>query len=208
MMQSWSGDDEAVRLMSDEELDRLGALGYVQIDGGRAQGPLRDPKEMVPVVEKSNRAEALYFRGEFSEAAVLARAVVAECPTCIQAVRVLAFSLVRLGQTDEAIRILRASVAGQRGTFLIRSLAQAMIIAGQYREVADVLAVYAATDPTDGRVHILRGDVHDREGRFDEAIAEYNRAIDLDRHRVGITARARIERVTQKMNPEPMGSAG
>jgi len=198
LMRSWGGEGEPTRQMSDEEIARLAALGYVRSTSGGDRGPLRDPKEMVPVLDKSIRAEALYFSGKFPEAASLAREVYAECPGCTQAVRVLAFSLIKLGQTDEAIHILRASVAGGRGTFLIRSLAQALIIDGRYREVEDVLAVYSATDPTDGRVHILRGDVHDREGRRDEAVREYTRALELDRQRVGITAQNRIQRVTEK----------
>ncbi len=207
LMRSWSGEGDATRQMSDEEIARLGALGYVQSATGRAQGPLRDPKEMLPVLEKSIRAEALYFRGNYPEAASLAREVFADCPTCTQAVRVLAFSLIKLGEADDAIQILRASVTGGRGTFLIRSLAQALIIDGQYREVEDILEVYSATDPTDGRVHILRGDVHDREGRYDEAIAEYTRAFELDRQRVGMTAEERIQRVTDKANLKRAGSA-
>jgi len=206
-MRSWEGGDEATRLMSDEEIARLGSLGYVQSATGRPRGPLPDPKAMVPVLEKSNRAEALYFRGRFPEAAALAREVYSDCPSCTQAVRVLAFSLLKLGQADEAIRILRASVTEKRDTFLIRSLAQALIIDGRYREADRVLEVYAETDPTDGRVHILRGDVHDREGRHDEAIAEYTRAIELDRQRVGITARERIRRVEDRVNPVREGSA-
>lgn len=205
LMQSWSGVDQKTRQMSDEEIARLASLGYVHSTADRPQGPLRDPKAMMPVLDKSNRAEALYFRGAFPEAADLAREVVAECPSCTQAVRVLAFSLIKLGDADEAIEILRASVAGTRGTFLIRSLAQALIIDGRYREVEDVLGLYSAADPTDGRVHILRGDVHDREGRYDEAIAEYTRAIELDRQRVGITARERIRRVTERTARSPSG---
>jgi arylsulfatase A-like enzyme len=203
LTRSWSGGDPTARAISDEEMARLGALGYLRSDPGRSHRFLPDPKAMVHLVEASTRAEALYFRGKDAEAADLAREVVDECPTCAQAVRVLAFSLMRLGRADEAIQILRDAVADARGTFLIRSLAQAMILDGQLDEVADVLELYARTDPTDGRVHLLRGDVNDRRGRPDEAIAEYTRALELDERRVGFTARERIERVTAKLTAAP-----
>jgi len=200
-MASWSMGDVAMRRMDDEEIERLSSLGYVHHTAPVGGGGLQDPKDMMPLYNQSADAEKLYAEGRFADAAVAARAVVSACPTCIQPIRVLAFSLIKLGQAQEAIELLRDSVERNPDTFLIRSLAQAMILDKRYEEVEQVLAIYAEADPADGRVHLLRGDVRRNLGDMGRAREEYNRAIALDEHRVGLAARERIARIENTERP-------
>ena len=199
LMGGWASAESASRSITDEEIQRLAALGYVRAGDTTPSGPLPNPKAMMPLLRKSAEAERLYTRGDYARSEKLAGEVVEECDTCIQAVRVLAFSRLRLGRADAAIRLLRESVERVQDTFLIRSLAQVLIIGGQLDEAEEVLAVYQSVDPADGRVHLLRGDCLAQRERYRDAIAEYETAIQLDENRVGITARSRIERTRAAM---------
>jgi tetratricopeptide (TPR) repeat protein len=185
----------AERDLSDEEIERLGSLGYVQAGAGGAEGTLPDPKAMMSVYGDGVRAEQLYGQGRYAEAADLAGSVLDRSRDYRQAVRVLAFSYVKLGRVEEAIGLLRDSTRDSPDVFLVRSLAQVLIIDERYDDALDVLRVYASIDPLDGRVPLLRGDIQARRGRNDRARAHFEEAIELDEHRVGRTARERIARL-------------
>ena len=187
-----SGSDRA---LTDEEMERLGSLGYVQSGAVRAEGPLPDPKTMMSVYGDAVRSEHLYGQGMYAEAAALARGVLDQSDMHIQALRVLAFSYVKLGRAEEAVGLLRESVDRNPGAFLVRSLTQVLILEKRYADALDALEVYASVDPLDGRVPLLRGDVYARQGLNDRAIIQYEEAIRLDEHRVGIQARKRIARL-------------
>lgn len=193
-MAAWSEEGPGVRHMSDEEIERLSSLGYVQSSAPEPAGGRLDPKDMIATVKLAAQAEQLYAARRYGEAAELARQVYRACPYSLQAARVLAFSLLRGGASEEAIEILTESVARNPDTFLIRSLAQALIAEGQLQDAEEVLGLYAATDPADGRVHLLRGDIHRRAGRLEAAAEEYRQAIELDPHRTGPAARERLGR--------------
>jgi arylsulfatase A-like enzyme len=186
------GDAPASRSLSDEEIERLGSLGYVHVEAPSDTGALADPKAMMPVYNDALRAENLYAARRYEDAATLAADVLERCGACTQAIRVLAFSHLRLGRPEDAVDLLRRSIERRPDTFLVRSLAQALIIDGRYGEAGEALDLYEALDPEDGRVPLLRGDVLARRGRHREAIAEYESAVELDANRVGIQARKQI----------------
>ncbi|MFN0152168.1 MAG: sulfatase-like hydrolase/transferase [bacterium] len=197
--------DANARTLSDEEIERLESLGYLQgassappraaaSEGAAAAAELADPKAMIATYTAAHDAEHAYEAGRFDEAARLAREVVAACPSCVSALRVLAFSLMRLERADEAVELLQDSAHRIHDTFLYRSLAQLLILRGRCADAAPVLEAYEALDPTDGRVAMLRGDCLANEKRWAEAIAQFERAASLDPNRTGQLARERIER--------------
>ncbi len=183
------------RDLSDEERERLAALGYVQATAAPRGGTLADPKDMMHVHNEALRAERLYGERRYEEAAALAADVVGRSPECTQAIRVLSFSYLRLGRADEAVDLLRTSVRRCPDVFLVRSLVQALIMREEYAEAEDALELYESLDPRDGRVPLLRGDIRVRQGRHADAVAEYERALLLDEQRVGIVARERMSRL-------------
>lgn len=150
---------------------------------------------MMRVYSDAVRSEHLYGQGMYKEAAALARGVLDQSDMHIQALRVLAFSYVKLGRANEAVSLLRESVDRNPGAFLVRSLTQVLILEERYADALDALDVYASVDPLDGRVPLLRGDVYARQGLNDRAIIQYEDAIRLDEHRAGIQARERIARL-------------
>jgi len=195
LMAGWGRERGPARAPSDEEIERLSALGYVHREGPTPAGSLTDPKTAMDVYNRALAAEALYAQGKVGEAARLARSVLDECAMCLQALRVLAFSYLKLGRADDAIALLRDSVERNPDAFLVRSLVQALIVDQRYAEAMRALDLYEGVDPTDGRVPLLRGDCLAREDRRSEALAAYAEAIRRDENRVGILARERIERL-------------
>ena len=183
------------RQMTEEETQRLRSLGYVHTSGAADDGSLPDPKVMIRAVNRGQEAEKLYAQKQYEEAAAVALEVVDMCSSCTSAVRVLAFSYLRLDRPDEAIQVLREFVDRSPEVFMIRSLAQALIMTGDFDGARQVIDQYEALDPADGRVAILRGDCFDREGQTAAALEMYEAARRLDPNRVGITAQQRIQRV-------------
>ena len=202
MDQRGPGSDRA---LTDEEIERLGSLGYVQSGAARAEGLLPDPKTMMSVYSDAVRSEHLYGQGRYAEAAALARGVLEQSDMHIQALRVLAFSYVKLDRAEEAVGLLRESVDRNPGAFLVRSLAQVLILEKRYADALDALEVYASVDPLDGRVPLLRGDVYARQGLNEWAIIQYEEAMRLDEHRVGIQARQRIARLGEPASRDSDG---
>lgn len=188
------------RAATAEEMARLGALGYVQSGAPPPSGPLPDPKDMLSVYLDALRAEQLYGRRKYGEAASVARAVLKVADRCAQAQRILAFSYLKLGQPDQALKLLRSAVARHPDAFLVRSLVQALIIHGELDDALAMLELYEQLAPRDGRVFMLRGDCLAQRGLLDEARAAYTHAAEIDENRVGLTAR---ERITQLNNAAP-----
>jgi choline-sulfatase len=201
------GDAGSERALTDEEIERLEALGYMQGAHGAAGGQgaggsdhpaafdptLPDPKRMVGIFNKAEEAEHLYEQGKFAESERVAREVVDACPSCVSALRVLAFSLLRQDRAGDAIELLQRSAQRIADTFLFRSLAQVLIIDGRCDEAETALAAYEALDPGDGRVALLRGDCLASRRQWADAIAQYEIAARVDPNRTGLSARDRIE---------------
>ncbi len=186
------------RHITGEEAERLRSLGYVHSGSRKKDGNLPDPKAMIEIFNAGMKTEKLYSEGKYSEAAELAERVVSRCENCTAAVRVLAFSKIRLGQSEEAVAILQAAVDRTGDLFLVRSLAQAQIIHQDFPGALQTLELMQALDPHDGRVFILRGDVFHKQGRSAEALTQYQEALKLDENRVGIRAHQRIQKVGAK----------
>jgi len=178
--------------LSDEEIERLGSLGYIITLKRPRRDSLPDPKAMMSVYNDAFTSQALYFGGSFEEAAALAETVLERSPDLTAAVRVLAFSYLKLGRADDAVALLGDSVERNPDVYLIRSLAQLLILEGRYREAEEVLTAYEAVAGGDGRVPLLRGDIRARQGLPWEALAQYEAALELDENRVGIGARRRM----------------
>jgi choline-sulfatase len=192
-------DTGSTRRMTEEEIQRLRSLGYVHSSGTRDDGALPDPKVIIAALNGGQQAEKLYAEKKYEEAAAAAREAVARCEACVGATRVLAFSYLKLGRPEEAIAVLREFVARSPQVFMIRSLAQALIMHEEYDNAFEVLDLYESVEPTDGRIAILRGDCFDRQGEPLKAIELYEEAMRVDPNRVAITATQRIQRVRARL---------
>jgi choline-sulfatase len=195
----------AARTLTTEEAERLHSLGYT-MSGSRADDDsLPDPKWLIAAFHDGMRAEQLYAKGKYAEAAALSRDVIADCDGCVNAVRVLAFSQLRMGHPDEAIATLQEAVDRDPDRYLLRSLAQAMIVDGKYDDARDVLDRYGRIAPRDGWVPLLRGDCAAAENRYDQALEYYRRARNIDAWGAGRRAAERIGRIQRLLGKLPAG---
>lgn len=187
------------RSLTEDEVRRLGSLGYT-ITATPADGDtLPDPKWRIRQFNDGMKAQELYDAGQYDQAARLARQVLRSCIDCMNATRVLAFSELRRGNADTAIAILEEAVERTPDTFMVRSLAQAMIIDQEYDAALDVLDLYEELAPDDGRVDMLRGDIKAHRGNLEGAIRSYRAARVLDPHRTERRATSRIEQTRERI---------
>lgn len=104
-----------------------------------------------------------------------------------------------LGQSDnqaaEGVAILQEAVDRTGDLFLVRSLAQARIIANDPEGALETLELFETLAPDDGRVFILRGDVLARQGQTEAAREQYRLALTVDPHRAGLRAEQRLRRL-------------
>jgi arylsulfatase A-like enzyme len=191
--------DAAERQLSDDEITRLESLGYTVNSRSGDHGSLPDPKRMIHQFNDGMRAEQLYGQGDYEGAARLARRILARCDGCLNAVRVLAFSQLRLGHADSAVALLGERAAATSDTYLLRSLAKAQIMSGDVPGALRTLEAYAALAPGDGRVEVLRGDCQAALGDPEAALRHYERAMEIDPHRSGIRAQDRMDRTREQI---------
>jgi len=189
----------AERTLTDEEMRRLGSLGYTISTSPADSDTLPDPKWRIRQFNDGMKAQELYDARQYDQAARLSRQVIRSCPDCLNATRVLAFSELRRGNADTAIAILEEAVERTPDIFMVRSLAQAMIIDQEYVAALDVLDLYADLAPDDGRVPLLRGDIKAQRGNLEGALRSYRQALDLDPHRTGQLAQARIDQTRARI---------
>lgn len=201
----WGPDGDAgaaARVMSPEETQRLQSLGYVHSQAGPPSGPRPDPKAMMPVRQKVRQAIELFHQGRLEKALGFALAALEECDSYPVGERTLASIYFELGRMNEAVGVLRHSARRNPEFATYVSLARIYLHLHRYRQAEQAIASAEEIQPDDGRVFMLRGDLLGIQNRFTEAIAQYERAIQIDEHRAGIPARQKIERVRSMMEQD------
>jgi len=172
---------------------RLETLGYI---GSRTQadtdGSLPDPKEMMPVLRNLDRANAYVRAGQLEKALASIRKAAAISPRDRTVLRTMGKIQLFMGHDAEAERSLRAANRIQPHPDACLLLAQMLIKNDRGDEALPLLEQTLALDPQHGGAYIARGDLLVEQGRIEEAIASYRRAIELDPYRTGDAARARI----------------
>lgn len=206
LQEGWTSQDDgkdSTRVMSEEEIMRLASLGYVQTDIDLPPDELPDPKVMVTVFNQFAEAGRLCRAGEKERGLALARDAAERCDTLAQGNEILAGIYLDLRQPDRAVEILRQSAERSPDVRSLTKLAQLLLHVGRSQEAEEALQAAEAIDPQDGRILLLRGEQLARQGRYADAIAQWEQAIRLDENRVGIPARTRIARIQQRMQSEP-----
>ncbi len=190
---------DAAMSASAETRARLESLGYVSTnrpDGGAA--PL-DPKDMIGNWSLMRDCLALTNAGRLDEALAKAQAALARSPKdriiFQQIGEIHAFS----GRYDKAEEALRAANAIEETSGVLRLLAQILMPQGRLDEAETALSQAERLEPDHGGTLIARGDMFAFRGHFEEALAAYRRAIDLDPYRAAGMAQQRIQRVESAM---------
>lgn len=189
--------DEAViasaRTLDRDQLERLASLGY--LSAGSVQVGVKDPKAMMPLWHRMNHAGRLSLQGEHAEAVEQIRAVLLEDPTSGKAWYTAATVYERAGSFAEAEACLRRAVELRPMAAGWVNLARLALRRGDVDEAERALSVAERLDPSEGGVHLGRGHVLASQGRFDQALREFERALELDPVKSGQAARKQIEAI-------------
>ena len=206
MMERWGSggqDNSAQRTMTAEEINRLAALGYV---GGEetpsSTDNLPDPKVMIPLVRPIMHARALVAQGRYQEALPMVREVAEQCPDYGLAYRMLAEIHAALGHPEEGAALLREFTMRQPDFDLYLALAKILLSMERYDELEEVLCRAESLRPDDGAIPTTRGNALVQRGLFEQAIAEYERALEVDEARYGQTVSKAIDTLRQRL-PAP-----
>jgi len=175
----------AVRLNPDSAVARnnLGQAYLAQGRTGEAIASLERALALAPEVATIhyNLGTALQAQARSAEAAASYRCAIALAPNFAEAHARLGNVLRDGGDRAAAQACFRRAAEAQPGSTLgLVCLATALIEERQEAAAEDCLRSAVAGDPRNSEAHHRLGDLLGRLGRFDEAIACFERAIDLD----------------------------
>ncbi len=168
------------RPLDPQALERLESLGYVGgVSRPRERG-LEDPKEMVPLIEEIDRAQAMAGNGQVAEAIRLLQRIDARSPDNPTVLARLALLLSIQGRDVDAERTLRRELE-------IRPSARSQVLLAQFllkrREVdeAESLLVRAIeADPENSVAIVTLGDLAAEKKEWEKARELYLRARRVD----------------------------
>jgi arylsulfatase A-like enzyme/Flp pilus assembly protein TadD len=174
-------DASRVRL-SGGERQKLESLGYASgASRAAADGEaLADVKDRLALYHQLDDAETLVEEERYAEAVPLLREILREDEGYFRAHSYLGMCLLRLKETDEAIGHLRRSVALEPGSASVQAtLGAALLIAERYAEAVDPLEAALRLDETSPQAHYNLGLALERSGKPEDALAHYQRCLDL-----------------------------
>jgi arylsulfatase A-like enzyme len=192
-------DGAGARTLSDEERRALQSLGYVS---GTYAGPgkLPDPKDRIAAINQMSEVTRLTAGGRYEEALTLAEHVAAQCDGYDAPVHQLAHLHAKLGRHERAVAVLEDYARRHPSTDVFHHLATRLRALGRFEEFERALQAAEAVD-VDGRgaVPMLRGDHYFEQGRYAEALEQYERARAMDAQRLGAEIERKIEETRQRL---------
>ncbi|HXV64808.1 MAG TPA: sulfatase-like hydrolase/transferase [Vicinamibacteria bacterium] len=164
--------------LDEETARRLESLGYVTGQApGRKATELADPKDRVEVYE---RLQNTLGRDDLTPDQLIQefREVLALEPENATARQKLANTLAEERRYEEALvefrELLRVSEAG-----MVENLGVILLLLDDVEEALTITEAGIEKTPWDPDMHVLRGEALERANRLDEAVASYEKAIEL-----------------------------
>ena len=192
--------EESKSEMTPEEAERLRSLGYVQTAGGVETETLPDPKAMMRSSRLLGSAHRLQRERRTEEALAEAKKAVQECPGYPDASALLAQLCIELDRPEDAVHALQECLRINPIPGMALQLAQTYLSLRRFPEMEDALQTAARMEPDNGFIYVLRGDRYSIEGRIPEARAEYEKALQVDEHRVGMLVRPALAKLGAPKN--------
>ncbi len=169
------------RKLTAEEQERLRSLGYVAPTGETRKGPLPDPKDMLPELELSQRAEAYEAEGKYAEASRTYEEMLARRPENQTAYVNLALMKARLNEFDEAVTVLERGIAlFPESVMLLSRLAHTYMVMGRLKKALDTWQAVLALEPHYFDGLLGSGWILDLMGNKEEARSFYERALQVE----------------------------
>ena len=186
--------------LSPEEVQRLASLGYVGSPGEGVRVGVCDPKDMLPLWKRVMGAEIKSLQGRHAEAIAEIELVVQQDPTDGHAWYYASYIYKRCGRMAEAEQALRQALTYSPNAAGYISLAQLLLLRRSLGpEFERALNRARQLEPENGGIDIARGDWHVLQGRRDEALAAFERALRVDPIYSGKSAREKMEWVRKNL---------
>ena len=163
--------------VSEEERDKLAALGYLGSVATAGEGPRADPKDKIETFRELQAAFRLSREERQEEALVALDALLEKEPDMVDLWDVRSKTLLRLGRTDEAIDSAKEALRrNPSATHVAADLANALLLAGRNEEAKQHAELALRSDPTKARsilarVALAQGDLAAAEREARDAIA-------------------------------------
>jgi choline-sulfatase len=164
--------------VSQEEAEKLAALGYIGAGSNAANASLADPKDKIGVFRELQEAFRLYQQRHDAEALAAFDRILEKDANIVDLWDVRSKVLFRLGRTKEAIESGREALRrNPNASYLAADLANEMLIAGDLDGAEKHAELAVKTDPVKAheilaRIALLRGDLAKAELEANAAVHE------------------------------------
>lgn len=183
------------KAMDPEQAQRLAALGYTRSPGGSGAVGQLDPKDMMPVFQQIMEARSLTDAGRHGEAMAKNEQVLAQNPNDAYAWETASLIHARAGRMREAenalVRLMKIQPTAEGYVRLAQMQLKRQDLAGMQNS----MALAEALDPMEGGVHMVAGDAYAMQGRFAEARAAFEKALQIDPVKWGAMAKDNLRRL-------------
>ncbi|MGH9333950.1 MAG: sulfatase-like hydrolase/transferase, partial [Vicinamibacteria bacterium] len=183
---------DPVREVDPEELRRLQSLGYLAGAGPAPSGELPDPKDMMPVLQLLEEAEASRQAGRIEDAIEKVERARKGAPGDLQALQQLGILYAYRGRFGEAGELFRECLAVKKDPNVTILLANVLRESGRAAEGRKLVEEEIEASPDHGGLLVTLGDFFAAEGRAAEALTWYRRAKEVDPYRASKLADSRI----------------
>jgi arylsulfatase A-like enzyme/Flp pilus assembly protein TadD len=196
--------------VDEETRSRLAALGYTSGSNRSQAGNLPDPKDMLPVYDRMLEAEAMMRSGRGEEAIARLGEVVTSHPGSREALHRLGEAYALTNRLEDAERALRRCLALGPAVSppAATLLAQVLTKQKRYGDAGQLLDQVMMADPAFGAAYVARGDVLAFQGRFEDAMRQYEQAVKVDPYRSAGVVRERMAEVAARIRAPASRSSG
>ena len=188
----------------------LSALGYSSGSSPDGSIGVLDPKDMLPSWEMIEQAIRLQGEAQgadaprkLSEALETVQRALRLSPHDRAALEQEAHIFTAQGRLDDAAKALREYLAIRPSSDAYVFLAQLALARKKPEDVEPLVAAAIALEPGHGGARIARGDLLMAQGKFDEALASFKEALEVDPVRAQGMAGARIEAALKELEKKP-----
>ncbi len=156
----------------------LAALGYLGSVAPAGEGPLPDPKTMLPALDGLRSGVEAVSRGENESAVPLLREATETIPSSIDAWQFLGLALERLGRKEEALADYRKAFELSNGSpLLAKPMAHLALELGRLDDAAQYLRMAVDQEPDDLGLRLLEARTLLVSGHPDQALDAAREAV-------------------------------
>ena len=188
-----------VRVLDPEEAERLRSLGYVSATTSGGGAALPDASTVLRAQELMGEAFGHMRAGRTAQALRANEAARELCGLFKDTVLQQMIILEHMGRQEEAARAAGDFLERRPDAEVALSQARIFMKLRRFDEMERALAVAASADPGNGFVHVLRGDRFCIEGRLNDAMEEYEQALQIDGKRLRPLLEPQLARVRGAM---------